>query len=176
MEWVRVSELFPSLVYLPLQAWPHIPLIDGSRPLQPLRDRPVPPELSKVSWPGSASQAMPSSSDANRGAAGLFVRRKPAKERPQHHHNVIRRITSILSLTVQLITPLNSGCKYVTEAEVIVMGTKSLFLWLVWSVYLFFGLSVFNSPVGEGPHLFNFFSLPIQDLAQVRNNLKRDIT
>lgn len=41
------------------------------------------------------------------------------------------------------------------------------------SVYLFFGLSVPKSPVGEGSHLFNLFFLSVQHLAQVHNHLSR---
>ena len=40
------------------------------------------------------------------------------------------------------------------------------------SVYLFFGLTVLKSPVGEGLHLFKFFFLSVQHLAQVHNHLE----
>lgn len=39
-------------------------------------------------------------------------------------------------------------------------------------VYLFFGLSVLKSPVGEGPQLFKLFFLSVQHLAQVHNHLR----
>lgn len=99
-EGVCVSEFNSSLVYLPLQAWPHIPLTDGSRPLQPLPDRPVPTDLSKVSWSESASRATPSSWAAYCSGAGLFEKKKPATE--THQNTVIKkRITSVLSLCVR---------------------------------------------------------------------------
>lgn len=41
-------------------------------------------------------------------------------------------------------------------------------------LYLFFGLSVFKSPVGEGPHLFKLLFLSFQHLAQVYNHLRED--
>lgn len=87
MESLGVPEFDPPLVYLPLQAWPHIPLTDGSRPLQPLHDRPVPPELSSVSGSESASQATPSSSAANCSVAGLFEKREPATENHKKYSN-----------------------------------------------------------------------------------------
>ena len=42
------------------------------------------------------------------------------------------------------------------------------------SVYLFFGSSVLESPVGEGPHFFKLFFLSVQHLAQVHNHLRED--
>lgn len=38
--------------------------------------------------------------------------------------------------------------------------------------YLFFGLDVLESPVGEGPHLLKLFFLSVQYLAQVPDHLK----
>lgn len=86
---VCIPELNPSLVYLPLRACPHTPLTGGSRPLQPLHDRPVPPELSNVSGPESATRATPSSSAANYSAAGLFEKREPATEAQKQQNTVI---------------------------------------------------------------------------------------
>lgn len=87
----------PSLLYLPLRACSHILPTTVSRPLQPLHDRPVPPELSNVSAPERATPATPSSSAANCSAAGQFEKREPATE-PQTQPNTVTKYHFVSAL------------------------------------------------------------------------------